>query len=420
MIQKIKDNPFAKNSVILFAGTMLANVLNYIFHLAVGRLVSVEVYGEIESLLSLVQIISVPALTLTMVATRYTSKAKAKQDKGKSYEVFRYMNSKVFAYGIPVFVFSLLITPIVSKFLHIDSNLPLIFIWITMFASFFYHVNTGILNGWQKFAGTSWASIWGSVVKLVFGVFFIKIGFELSGAAGSFALGAVASYFASLWSLKFILKDKKNDVSVIKKTHLKMKNYILPVFVGNLAVNILGNIDMVLAKHNLNPVVAGQYGALTIVSKIIFFATGVVATVLFSMAAEDSHRKNNSSKVLRNAVILMSVISVLAIFTYFVFPELILKILFGEKYLNVSEYLGWFAVMVVLFSFANLLFQYLVSIRRTRVVYFLFLVAVVFSFGILFLGDNIYAILAIISMGQIAAIITGVLFLLKRPKSKKC
>ena len=31
MIQRIKNNAFARNSLVLFAGTMVANVIGYIF-----------------------------------------------------------------------------------------------------------------------------------------------------------------------------------------------------------------------------------------------------------------------------------------------------------------------------------------------------------------------------------------------------
>ena len=55
----------------------------------------------------------------------------------------------------------------------------------------------------------------------------------------------------------------------------RFKSYVFPAFAGMLAINLLGNIDMILAKHNLDSVLAGGYGALNVISKIIFFVTGV-------------------------------------------------------------------------------------------------------------------------------------------------
>jgi len=180
-----------------------------------------------------------------------------------------------------------------------------------------------------------------------------------------------------------------------------------------LAINILSNADMVIAKHNLDEISAGQYGALTIVSKIIFFATGVIASVLFSMSAESDHKKGNPMTIFRNASYLMLFVSICATIIYFIFPNMVLGILFGKKYLSVSHYLGWFAIMVSLFSFTNLIFQYLLSIHKTKIVYSLLTISIIASGLILFLGKSFSAILIIGSIAQLLAIIFGFYFILR-------
>lgn len=420
MIQKIKNNAFARNSIVLFAGTMAANILNYVFHLMVGRIVSVEVYGEIQSVASLISIISVPAMTLTMIAAKYSASSKAENDRKGSYEIIKYLSQKVVKFGLPVFVLALLITPYVADFLNIKSNFPVVLIWLLMLLSFFGSINQGVLQGWQKFRGVSWVGIWGSVVKLIIGLILVGIGFGLNGAIGGFVLGAVASYISSIITLRFILKEKNGGKGKVDGiTFRSIKNYVMPVFVGNLAINILGNADMVIAKHNLDSVVAGQYGALTIVSKIIFFATGVIASVLFAMSAEDSHKKNNPIAILKNASYLMLFVSLCATAVYFFMPDFVFGLLFGSRYFVVSHYLGWFAVAVTLFSFVNLLFQYLLSIHKTEVVYSFLTLSIIMALVVLFLGKSISAILIILIIFQLSAIGVGLIFLLSDKKEIK-
>ena len=409
MIQGLKKNAFARSSAVLFAGSMVANILNYVFHLVVGRMVSVQVYGEVESLISLMNIISVPAMTLTMVATKYAAQCKAVDDKNGSYKIIEYMNKRVFKYGIPVLLITFFATPYISSFLNIESNVPLVIIWISMFFSFLLAINNGILNGWQKFKDVSVSGIWGVVVKLVSVIIFVKIGFQLNGLISSFLLSIIAAYIASNVTLRFILKDRRMDGSSCEtKVDFKLiKKYILPVFVGTLAMNIFGNIDMVIAKHNLDAIVAGQYGALTIVSKIIFFATGVIGSVLFSMSAEDHHKQNNSLHILKNASYLMIFMCLSAIAIYFAFPGLIMSVLFGNKYVNVLGYLGQFAIMVSLFSFVNLFFSYLMSISRTNISYMLLAISAILLIVLLFFGTSIYAIITIMIVAQIVAILSS-------------
>lgn len=398
----------------MFAGTMLASVLNYVFHLVIGRQVSVEIYGEAEALISLITIISVPAATLTMVATKYAASCKAEDDKKGSLKIWKYLNKKIIKYGLPLFVVAVLATPYVGKFLNIQDNFSLLLIWLSMLLSFFAAINLGVLNGWQKFKDVSFAGVWGATGKLIFGVVLVKAGFALNGIIGSFVLGGLASYIATIFALKFII-IKREEKNVAHCNHIidfkALKRYIMPVFVGNLAVTILGNADMVLAKHNLDALAAGQYGALTVVSKIIFFATGIIASVLFSMSAENSHKGNSSRHILKTALILVLAASLFATLIYFMYPMLILSILFGSKYQNVAPYLGWFAIAVTLFSLSNVIFQYLLSIHKTKISYAFLAVAIFLLVAVALYGKSIGAILMLVIISQIAAIIAGSCFL---------
>ncbi len=421
MLKKIRSNAFAWNSFVLFSGSMVNNVLNYIFHLIVGRLVSVAVYGETESLISLMTIISVPAATLVMVMTKYAAECKAQDDKKRSYELLRYFNKKIMQYGTPVFLLTILLTPYISRFLNIESNIPLLIVWTSMLLSLFSSGASGMLSGWQKFKQSSWAAIAGGALKLISALIFISIGLKINGLMLSFFLSAVGTYVVALICLKFIIIAGKNDTHEICELNFgSVKNTVATFFMGNLAINALGNLDMVLAKHNLTDIEAGQYGALTIVSKIIFFATGVIASVLFSMSAEHNHKKANTKKLFLQAFSLMLMVSTVSVAVYFIAPKLILSLLFGAKYNAVSGYLGWFAVMVVIFSIVNLTLQYLLSLHRVKVVYGMLTVAILGAIAILFLGHTISAILTIGIIAQCAALIISLPFvfnsLSKQPK----
>lgn len=425
MLKKIESNAFLRNSVILFAGGMIANALNYVFHLAVGRMVSVEIYGEVESLISFMSIISVPAMALTMLATKYAACSKAENDKKSSRNLLAYLNKKVSLFFSPIFLLALAATPFLKIFLKLDSNVPLILMWVSMFLSFYFSITGGILSGWQKFKEASFAGVYGAAAKLIAGIILVKLGFALNGVIGSFLLGSAVSYAASIFALKFIFKktvykgEEEGKQSENSVDFVSLKKYVLPVFLGNLAIAIFGNIDMVVAKHNFDAVTAGQYGALAIVSKIIFFATGAIATALFSMSAENEHTKNNSLAIFKNAVFLVSAVSLVSALFYFLFPELILGLLFGNKYNEVSGLLGWFAILATIFSLVNLILQYLLSIHKTKIVYSLCFIAFLMPLTMIFLGENISAILLINASFQVIAIAIGLVYLIKTELIKK-
>ena len=229
------------------------------------------------------------------------------------------------------------------------------------------------------------------------------------------------SYVATIFFLKFI-NSKKEEYGKLDCDNLvdfkSLKKFILPVFVGNLAIAILSNADMVLAKHNLDALSAGQYGALTIVSKIIFFGTGVLASVLFAMSAENSHKGDSSLHILKTALALVLVASGGATIIYFLYPTLILSLLFGDKYASSSQFLGWLAISVSLFSLANVIFQYLLSRHKTKISYVLLTISIFMSLLIGIFGKTIGTIIPIVIVFQAVSVGIGVYFLLKLRKKK--
>lgn len=415
LISSLSKNSFLRNSTILFAGTMAANVLNYVFHLMVGRMVSPSAYGEIESLISLLTIISVPAGTLTLIATKYAADMKAAGDVAGTYALSQYLTKKVLVFGTPIFLMALLFTPLVKDFLNTDGSLPILLLWGVMFFSFLGAATSGILTGWQKFTNTSGIGVLATVLKLSAVLLLLKLGFAVSGVVGSYVLSTLFIYVANLFLLKrFFRKNKEEKQEETVVTFSEMKDYLAPAFYGTLSIAILGNVDMIFAKHHLEASASGEYGALSVAAKTIFFVTGVLTTVLFAMSAEESKQGKKGSRTFGLAVGLTSLVVVGSIIFFSLFPEFVVSLLFGEKYLAVSHLLPWFALAAGVYSLANLFLQYLLSLHETRVTLFFLALSGLEILTLFFFGETFYAIIGITIGSQIVAALLGLWFVLKR------
>lgn len=419
-IHSVRQNAFLRNSIVLFIGTMIVNVLNYVFHLVIGRMVSPSAYGEIESLVSLLTIISVPAGTLTLIATKYAAQMRAKQDRVGTEALSVYFNQKFKKYGIPILFLMFLLTPLVKEFLDIETYLPIFFLWGVMILSFLSAVTIGLLTGWQHFFDVNKISVFSTVLKLFCVGVLVWMGLGVNGVWGGLMLAAIFGYLFSLYFLKQLTKhrsvdeEKKTDTELVKFSSLK--GYILPVFYGTLAMAIFGNADMIFAKHHLEAAASGEYGALSVVAKTIFFVTGVLTTVLFAMSAEDSVPSARTVRTFRYAFWLVCLISFGAILFFSLFPQFVLSLLFGEKYLSASPLLGWFALAAGVYSLANLLMQYLLSLHETAVTRFLLALSGLEIGALFFFGENLYAIIGITIGIQVLAVAVGFAFIVKQKK----
>lgn len=413
MIEKLKGNVFIRNSIILFSGTMLMNILNYLFHLVVGRMVAAEIYGEIESLISLLTIVSVPAAAIGLIATKHGAKMKLSGDMGGSHATFLYLNRKIFAFGIPLLLLVFILTPVIQGFLRMASPLPLFFLWMLMFLSFLSSVSSGILSGWQKFGAVNASGVWSALVKLVVGVCLIRFGFLVSGAVGSFLLAGLVGYGISLLYLRRILSTKETfgrDFSSDVLDTVEIKRSVMPTFIGILAVTLLGNIDMIFAKHALDPIVSGEYGALSIVAKTIFFVTGVIAAVLFAMTSGEDQASDVSRKTFRQALALTLLIGFGSVVFFALFPKFALGIFFGSKYLSVSPLLAWFALAATLYSLANLMIQYLLSIHAPEAMRWFLGIAAIEILALYCFGNSLYGIIGLTIAAQCVTVAAGFFF----------
>ncbi len=330
---------------------MIANVLNYVFHLMVGRMVSPGAYGEIESLISLLTIISVPAGTLTLIATKYAADMKAAGNVMGTLVLSRYLTKKVLIFGAPIFLVALLLTPLVKDFLNTEGRLPILLLWGVMFFTFLSAATSGILTGWQKFTNTSVIGVLATVLKLLAVLLLLKFGFAVSGVVGSYVLSTLFVYIANLFLLRrFFLKNVGGNEEETVVTFSGMKSYVIPAFYGTLSIAVLGNVDMIFAKHHLEAVTSGEYGALSVAAKTIFFVTGVLTTVLFAMSAEENKQGKTGSRTFGLAVGLTSLVVIGSILFFSLFPEFVVSLLFGEKYLAVSHLLPWFALAAGIYS----------------------------------------------------------------------
>lgn len=415
-----RSSLFLQNSAILFVGMMIANVLSYVFHFVIGRMVTPTVYGEIESIVSLLTIIVVPATAISLVANRYASLARAHNDVSISDEVFRELNKRILWYGTPAFFVALLLTPWVADFLKIEHELAIVFLWSMMLVSFFSAVASGALAGWQKFFWVGAVNVVSSAFKLIFAVFFVLIGFAVDGIVGAFLLAGLSGYGLSLWVVRrarreYSREESKGGGIASVTQEMSVKQYAIPVLFGSLAVALLTNIDMVLAKYHLAPEVAGVYGALFIVSKTIYFAGGILSMVMFSMSAEEGERGkiegNMSMQVFRNATILTSLFALLSVAFFALFPEFVLRVFFGAKYVEAAPYLWWFALASAVSMLAYFLYQYLLSQGKTRIVWWMLGVALVEILVLFFLGSTLVEIIAITLGAQVVALGVSIWFI---------
>jgi O-antigen/teichoic acid export membrane protein len=334
-------------------------------------MLDVASFGSFESLISVFYLISIPSSALMLVVVKFVAGYKAENNFGKIHALLKSANRGLFFLGFILFLFFILFSGEIAGFLKIESTLAVMILGLTLVFTLSYTLNKGILQGLQAFKEMSISGIIEVIAKLLIVIALVKIGLGLNGAMAAIFLSLFAGYSLVLFFLKDIFKYKEKDFVLERPEIKEVFNFFVPSFFLLLFVTLYYSIDVIMVKHFLSPELAGQYGALSILGRVIIFAAGIIIAVMFPMAAE-AHKKNgNHGLVLRDSLILVSLISASFLFIYTVMPELVIKILIGAKYLPMAPYLSWFGLAMFLFSLVNLFAQYMLSIHKLKHIYLL-------------------------------------------------
>lgn len=355
-----KSNHLLKGSFVVLIGSLVAAVGNYFFNIIMGRMLGPEDFGALVSLLALTYIIAVPSQTINIVTARYTARYQAKGESGKISSFIIKANRNSFLLGLVAFGAFAVISPAIARYLHLTSTWLVIILGASFLISFVASVNTGGLRGLHNFTQLSINSVLTVGLKIAIATGLVYLSFGVKGALIAFSLCLFIANFQAYFSLKL---SKKRSLLGLKLSQIF--SYSSPVFLTSLCIAVLYNVDVILAKHFLDSTAAGHYAVLSLLGKIIFFATGSIVTVMFPMAVKKIAQGKSHIQILRRSIFLVLIVSALICAIYFLFPEFIVNLLFGANYVAVAAYLGWFGLVILIFSLVNVVANYYLSIQRT-------------------------------------------------------
>lgn len=362
-------HPFFSGSLIMIGGSMFANVINYVYHLIMGRLMGPEDYGTLASLYSVLYIVSVIPTSTSVAIVKFISSQKSTKEINILYSNIRKIYFKI------ALILSLvlgLLTPLIASFLNINDYFSVLMISAVLFLSLNTLVNQASLQGMLNFIGLVGPNIVSASIKFLLGVLLVYIGFSVVGAMFAVVLGVGLAYFLSSYLAKKRFKIIKNGKYDIKDFY----QYSQPVLFQALSFTSLFTTDVLLVKHFLSPFDAGLYAALSILGKIIYFAAQPLTQVMFPIISGKKTKGEKYDHFFYLSFAATITLSVFVVLFYYFFPKLAIGIPYGQKYLSASSELVWMGIFVSVYSASYLLVNFMLSLNKTKIVIFPIIAAI--------------------------------------------
>jgi len=361
VIIRLYRDRFWGNSLVFFLGSFLAGFSNYLFQVLMARLLSKPDYGELQALLALLGIISVPAAALATILVRQTAGFKSEDRLAKIHGLFSsFTNWGLVSASFLFFVF-IFFSRIIAASLNLVSIGPVLISAIFIFPLFLSSINRGIVQGLEGFKSLSVIGVLETGSKIILAFYLVKIGWAINGALGAAVLALGGGYLLTLLPLRDILKEKKEVLEKVEV--IKMARYFLPVFLTILVLSLFLQLDMILVKHFFDPETAGDYGALVLLARIVFFLVSPIIAVMFSLTA-GAESFIQAQSFLKKTLLATMFLSLPVLFFYFLFPEIVIKILISNKFIQISPFLGWLGLTIFFYGLVQIFSQYFLSLGK--------------------------------------------------------
>ncbi|HEV2339141.1 MAG TPA: oligosaccharide flippase family protein [Patescibacteria group bacterium] len=397
-IKRIVEHPLISGSAIIFTGTFISNIFNWLFNLFIGghHLLSVSDYGLYSSLMSLLVLFGIFQGTLANIFTKFSAQYTARKDEqGKSDLVsggFRFL----FLLATAILFVLCLSSWSLQSFLHIGDIRLLFLIFLTIYFSILTALPSGVLQGELHFFFLSATTILGPVLKIVFGIMLILLGLKVFGAMIALVISGIIPLILLCWYVY-----KKNKINLFQQGSTNFKHefikFSLPFFLATLGITIISSTDILFVRHFFSPENAGYYAAVSVMGKSIFYVTAPIYVVFFPLIAQKKEKEESLRGTLLLAIGIISFISLSASFAYFFFPQLILKIFFpASAYAGVGKYLGIYSLFMFVYSLVTLLHNFLLSLGKTQVYKINLFVAILFIVLITFLHQTLYQVVYVL------------------------
>ena len=347
---------FLKEGSILFISTLIVNAGNYATNLLLGRWLGPTNFSEVSLLITLLLMISFVALAFQLTAAKYVAELYTENRDTEVNTLLKWLQKWALMVGICLTAFTVFFSIFWQDFFQTHSSTPFIIFGLGLPLYLLMSLNRGVLQGqaaYRKLAVTYQAEM---CSRLGLSLAFVSLGYGVNGVAWGITLSLLITYL--------IARVKLKEISTPLLDYRKIVHFLLVILLYECSQILINNSDTVLVKHYFSPIEAGFYAALALIGRIVYFGTWTVVTILFPTVIRLEKEGKNHLKYFFGGLSVVAIIAGLIILVTYFFPNQIVQILFGEKYLSIAPLLWQYALATGLFACGNVFVYYHLSLNR--------------------------------------------------------
>ena len=350
-----KELLFVKN---LFFTTILGGIigiLNYLFNIFVARYTDQNIFSIFSSALGIIYLLQIPAVAIQAFVTKIVA-----NEKEKDLNHFKWYSFIVFALiGI---VFSTIFFLSKNSVANL-ANIPVetvLFLALTFLFAFITPVPKGLLLGLEKIKTVNLILLFETILRFAMGALAIRLGGSISILILTNSLPAMLT---TIFIVPFVKFKKENK----EKIKIDFKELTL-ISISFLLLTTPFTLPLIL----VNPSFRAEYGAVTLLGKLVYYASIITASVMFARVSNEKVEKGRKRSLIISLVLSVSIGLTLSLF-FFLFKDFVVSMSVGEQYLAVSNYIAIYALCMTGFAATYMITNFFISKGEYQYLYILLL-----------------------------------------------
>ncbi|MGB0581524.1 MAG: lipopolysaccharide biosynthesis protein [Limisphaerales bacterium] len=364
---------FFRQSGWMVISTFLMGVCMLGIHPLCKKLSNAE-YEIALTMLSILQLMSIPAGALQMAFARQTSAAITEGEQKDLAGTFH----AIMKFGTVVWLLFFLF--VAWRMDWILATLRLTNpagVWCTCAAGltlFWWAVAIGVVQGRQNFLWYGFASIFNGFGRIGIALAAVLyLGWGGSGIMFAAWMGLTVSALTVLWHSRDLFTHAANKV----KWNRWLAD-IVPLVMAGAIIQIFMSVDRIIVKARLPSGFMADYGvASTLVLGMVGFI-GPIAAVMFPKIVR-SARLEEKSNALSLTVLTTAVVSIAGAIALSFLAPIMIEIGFDKKFLGIKPLVPWYVVSMVPLCLTNVLIAHLLATKRNRAIACLLLIAIAYA-----------------------------------------
>jgi O-antigen/teichoic acid export membrane protein len=360
-LQTFTSASSAIQSGFMAAAMIFAGVFDYVVNIVAGRRLAPTEFFVFVTVTALLQIATQATNVIRNVVAFYTAESTVFGDAtARVGSVLRHSWSWAWRWGLLAAATVALSGPLLAQFLHIDSPHPL---WAAAFATlllFVRPVTDGTLQGIQNFLGFGSVQILQSILRLVFAVLLIWLGWQATGVLLALPLGSAVALVLGVVLLRAYFRAPAPE----RPRRSISWRYSAYTLLGLLAFALMVNVDPIVVRRFFGDAAAAAYAPVVTLGKMNLFIPVGIGLVLFPKATQRQAAGRDSRPVLALALAATLLPGLILTALYWIIPGQIVEAVFGDAYADPGRLLGLVGLATTLYAGVNIWLNYALSLER--------------------------------------------------------